>query len=522
MHRKSTRVKFSILALLLIFLSTGIALAQTPLDYVFSHRDKLDERSRLSLDSALLERLIQGGHTQEALDFLEDVDAKESPEVILSGAVLLDAHGDHQTAFAVASSRLPTGSFEDRLSVKPAFLKGATTSAEAQARLSLLKEKGGLDPLELALTVATFEGEKEALEVFSRALAAQAPTLDSLPLVKVYLKVASFGLPEAEVWAEKVTSRLDELGFDYWSEMYFALPRREAAVIEVLEERLLTQVQKEQNLPAMLELFFQAEQASLPLEARLIPLLDGLVTDSPMDRLDSFSQLPDFTLYLGYRGQDEFAHNLIAELGAMIEKEIVSAEGRGDDPERLATARQGRDELLTQLKVGVAAGLWCAGQQERGIALATEACGSREAALTRMSEQTFGKLRGYYDLARLVPDDEIEVWTPAAASQISEGIEVTYWMERVRNLPSSDRQEAAATLKNTSGLPRSIQSELESLSPEGLQISSADGEAELKALEALRPEVDGWTLVLFSILAVNDLDLSPSQRARLEAYCKNL
>ena len=265
-------MKLSILALLLILLTTGATLAQTPLDYVMSHRDKLDELSRLSLDSALLERLIQSGKTREALDFLEGVDAEESPEVILSGAVLLDAHGDHQTAFAQASSLLPTGSFEDRLSVKPAFLKGATTAAEAEARLALLRERGGLEPLELALTVATFEGEKEALEVYSRALAAQPPTLDSLPLVKVYLKVASFGLPETAVWAEQVTTRLDELGYDYWNEMYFALPRREAAVVELLEERLLTQVQDKQNLPAMLDLFFQAEQASLPLEARLIPL----------------------------------------------------------------------------------------------------------------------------------------------------------------------------------------------------------------------------------------------------------
>ena len=99
---------------------------------------------------------------------------------------------------------------------------------------------------------------------------------------------------------------------------------------------------------------------------------------------------------------------------------------------------------------------------------------------------------------------------------------MTYWMERIRNLPPSLRQEAAGAIKNTSGLPRNIQSELESLSPEGLQISSSDGEDKLKALEALRPEIDGWTLVLFSILAVNDLDLSPSQRARLEAYCKSL
>ena len=177
---------------------------------------------------------------------------------------------------------------------------------------------------------------------------------------------------------------------------------------------------------------------------------------------------------------------------------------------------------MTQLKVGVAAGMWCAGEQEGGIALAAEACGDREAALTRMAGQTFGKLRCYDDLARLVPDDAIEVWTPAATSQISEGIEVTYWMERIRNLPPSLRQEAAGPIKNTSGLPRNIQSELESLSPEGLQISSSDGEDKLKALEALRPEIDGWTLVLFSILAVNDLDLSPSQRARLEAYCKSL
>lgn len=515
-------MKLSILALLLILLTTGATLAQTPLDYVMSHRDKLDELSRLSLDSALLERLIQSGKTREALDFLEGVDAEESPEVILSGAVLLDAHGDHQTAFAQASSLLPTGSFEDRLSVKPAFLKGATTAAEAEARLALLRERGGLEPLELALTVATFEGEKEALEVYSRALAAQPPTLDSLPLVKVYLKVASFGLPETAVWAEQVTTRLDELGYDYWNEMYFALPRREAAVVELLEERLLTQVQDKQNLPAMLDLFFQAEQASLPLEARLIPLLDALVTDSPMDRLESFSQLPDYVLYLGYRGRDEFALDLIANLGEMIEREITLAESRGDDPERLATARQGREELMTQLKVGVAAGMWCAGEQEGGIALAAEACGDREAALTRMAGQTFGKLRCYDDLARLVPDDAIEVWTPAATSQISEGIEVTYWMERIRNLPPSLRQEAAGAIKNTSGLPRNVQSELESLSPEGLQISSSDGEDKLKALEALRPEIDGWTLVLFSILAVNDLDLSPSQRARLEAYCKSL
>ena len=476
----------------------------------------------MSLDSALLERLIRGGHTQEALDFLEDVDAKESPEMILSGAVLLDTHGDHQTAFALASSRLPAGSFEDLMGVKSAFLKGATTAAETEARLSLLREKGGLEPLDLALTVATFEGEKEALGVFSRALAAEPPALDSLPLVKVYIKVASFGLPEAEVWADKVTSNLDELGYDYWNEMYFALPRREAAVIELLEERLLTQVQEKQNLPAMLDLFFQAEQASLPLEARLIPLLDALVTDSPMDRLESFSQLPDYVLYLGYRGRDEFALDLIANLGEMIEREITLAESRGDDPKRLATARQGREELMIQLRVGVAAGMWCAGEQEGGIALATEACGDRQAALTRMAGQTFGKLRCYYDLARLVPDDEIEVWTPAATSQISEGIEVTYWMERIRNLPPILRHEAAEAIKNTSALPRNIQSELETLSPKGLQISSSDGEAELKALEALRPEIDGWTLVLFSILAVNDLDLSPSQRARLEAYCKSL
>ena len=487
-----------------------------------SHRDKLDERSRLSLDSALLERLIQGGKTREALDFLDDVDAKESPEVILSGAVLLDAQGEGQTAFELASSRLPSGSFEDRLSVKPAFLKGSTTAAEAEARLSLLRERGGLEPLELALTVATFEGEKEALEVFSRALAAEAPTLDPLPLVKVYMKVASFGLPEADVWAEEVTSRLDELEFAAWSEMYFALPRREAATIEQLEERLLNQVQTKQSLPAMLQLFFQAEQASLPLEERLIPLLDALVTDSPMDRLDSFSQLPDFVLYLGYRGQDQFALDLVAELGKMIEQEITLAEGRGEDPERLATARQGREELLTQLNVGVGAGLWCAGEQERGLTLATEACVDEEEALTRMAGQTFGKLRGYYDLARLVPDDEIDVWTPAAGTQMSEGMEVTYWMERIQALTPRLRQEAAKAVQPTPGLSQNIRAELESLAPQGLGSSATNGEAELKALEALRPETDGWTLVLFSILAVNDLDLTPTQRARLEAYCRSI
>jgi hypothetical protein len=241
-----------------------------------------------------------------------------------------------------------------------------------------------------------------------------------------------------------------------------------------------------------------------------------------MDRLDSFSQLPDYVLYLGYRGQDEFAHNLIAELGEMIEREIVLAEGRGEDPERLATARKGREELITQLKVAVAAGRWCAGEQERGIALATEACSGKEEALTRMAGQTFGKLSGYHDLARLVPDDEVEVWTPAAGSQMSEGVEVTYWMERIGKLPSSQQQTAAEALKAYPGLSESIRDELESLSPSQPKGSAGDGEAELKALEALRPEVDGWTLVLFSILAVHDLELSPSQRARLEAYCKSL
>ncbi|MCA9775291.1 MAG: hypothetical protein KC800_01185 [Candidatus Eremiobacteraeota bacterium] len=512
------RVQFS--AILLILLTTAACLAQTPFDYVMSNRRKVEANDRLMLDAALLEWLIDHDRVDEARE-LAKLEATKNPELVLYASVLLDQKGRNEAAGEFVDNLLPTGPFEARMDVKSIYLKGSSTAKEAESRLALLRERGGLDTQDLALTVATFYGPKEALQVFSEALAIEKPVLDTLPLVKVYKKVASQGVPEAEFWAGQVESRIDDLGFDNWRELYFGLPRREATTIELLEKRLFEHIAKERDLPNALSLYFQSEQASLPLEARLSPLLDTLSIDSPLDRLDSFSDLPDLALYLGYRGQTEFAEALIAKIGEMIAQELDAAQERGEDPERLATAREGRTELLTQLRVGVAAGLWCAGEEQTGLAMASEACdGDEKTALKRMAEQTYGNLGGYDDIARLVPDQEFEVWAPAAASQMSDQIDVTYWMNRIRNLPPIPRADAVAAISEYPGLPENVQKELASLSDDPEPPPTGDGEAELQALEALSPGTDGWTLVLLSILSLDALDLSPSQRERLEAYCK--
>ena len=485
-----------------------------------SNRRKVEANDRLMLDAAILEWLVDHDRVDEARELAKS-EAMENPELVLYTAVLLDRAGRREAAGDLVTSVLPKTPFEGQMDVKSIYLKGSTTAKEAEARLALLRERGGLETLDLALTVATFQGPKEALEVFSKSLANEKPALDALPLVKVYKKVASQGLPEAEFWAGQVESRIDELGFDSWRELYFGLPRREATTLELLEERLFEHVQQAQDLSTTLSLYFQAEQASLPLEARLTPALDALTTNSPLDRLDSFSDLPDLTLYLGYRGQVEFADALIAKIRDMIGQELDAAQQRGEDPERLTTAREGMQELLIQLRVGLASGLWCAGEEQAGLAMATEACdGDEKAALRRMAEQTYGKLGGYDDLARLVSDEEVEAWAPAAASQMSEQSDVTYWLDRVRTLPPIPRADAVAAISEYPGLPENVQKELASLSDGPDPIPTSDGEAELQALEALSPGTDGWTLVLLSILSLDDLELSPSQRERLEAYCK--
>lgn len=514
----SDYVKQTILLLYLLFFAVTPCLAQTPLDFVLANRDKVEGSDRLSIDSALLERLIKSGRLAPARDFVRALEPGVKSQLAVYGGVVLDEEGRHQEAFDWVEALLPKGPFEDLMSVKNIFLKGATTVQAAEARIALLKEREALETMDLALAVATYHGEGESLAVLSQQLATNNPQLEPLPLVKVYLKVASAGLPEASFWAGQVEAGLDELGFDKWSEMYFALPTRQAIVLELLEERLVAKVEQEENLAEMLSLYFQAEQASRPLEARLAPKLDALAMDQPLDRLGSLSQVPELTLYLALRGEDEFARQLISQLSEAMDQGISAAEQGGETPDRLATARQGKEELMIQMQAGVAAGLWCSGQTERGLSLAVEACGDEPTAFTRMAQQALGKVSGYYDLARQVPDEKVEVWTPAALSQMLEQVEVTYWMDRIKS--SKFKERAAAALLRYPQLPDNVRKELSPLASQGKQASSNEGEAELKALESISPATDGWTLTLLSVLALDKMELTAEQRKRLEAYCQ--